>query len=390
MLVLLYPGSFCFGFLLAFTLNWLALIPWRRSAGMHWTQRARLLYPAGVSARLNNWLIPASMGFFCFNLNRDINYFMIGSLAFLGATLAGFLFSREVHPHLNFSLWLRLVAAALFLFFAGWLVLVAAIFYMPANFGLTTWIIAGAVLVFLLLLHFGLNIRLLRCFGVLQPATEKLNTLVAEVSLKMRVPVQATWILSTYVGNAAAFPLARQLIFTDKLLEILSDEETKTVCAHELGHLSESRLTLLVRGLAACAFYPLIFTRPLSSCPGIGDTSFCILLIGSILLLLSGIRVGRAMEKRADKMAVENKVDGIVYARALARLYENSQSPAVMPRRSGKVHPDLYDRMIAAGVTPDFPKPEPPSRRAWTSYVLWGSLIFFPILFLALRIVFFS
>ena len=33
-------------------------------------------------------------------------------------------------------------------------------------------------------------------------------------------------------------------------------------------------------------------------------------------------------------------------------------------RQAGKrtVHPSLYDRMIAAGVTPDYPRPAPPSR----------------------------
>ena len=47
--------------LLAMTLNWLALIPWRRSRGAHWTERARRLYPARVGAAWNLWLIPASV-----------------------------------------------------------------------------------------------------------------------------------------------------------------------------------------------------------------------------------------------------------------------------------------------------------------------------------------
>jgi hypothetical protein len=70
------------------------------------------------------------------------------------------------------------------------------------------------------------------------------------------------------------------------------------------------------------------------------------------------------MEIRADKAAIENQLDTAVYARALAHMYEANQMPAVMPRRSLGPHPDLYDRMLEAGLTPDFPKPSPPKRRA--------------------------
>jgi hypothetical protein len=49
-----------------------------------------------------------------------------------------------------------------------------------------------------------------------------------------------------------------------------------------------------------------------------------------------------------------------VRARALARLYEDNLIPAVLPGR-GRTHPDLYDRLLAVGVQPDFPRPTAPS-----------------------------
>jgi hypothetical protein len=71
------------------------------------------------------------------------------------------------------------------------------------------------------------------------------------------------------------------------------------------------------------------------------------------------------MEKRADEAAVGYQLDASIYAQALARLYEANQMPAIMPRRWFVApHPDLYDRMLAAGLTPDFAKPLPPRRRA--------------------------
>jgi hypothetical protein len=81
------------------------------------------------------------------------------------------------------------------------------------------------------------------------------------------------------------------------------------------------------------------------------------------------------METRADKIAVENQVDAAVYARALERLYLTNQMPAVMLRRSSRIHPDLYDHMIAAGVTPDYPRPEPAKGLSWTSRVMFCLLI---------------
>jgi hypothetical protein len=43
--------------------------------------------------------------------------------------------------------------------------------------------------------------------------------------------------------------------------------------------------------------------------------------------------------------------------------------PAVMPTRR-TTHPDLYDRLLAAGVEPDFPKPAKPSKISWPATVL--------------------
>ena len=54
-------GSFRVAFLLAWGLNWFALIPWRRSVGKHWTERARLPFPARRSSRLNPFLIATNL-----------------------------------------------------------------------------------------------------------------------------------------------------------------------------------------------------------------------------------------------------------------------------------------------------------------------------------------
>jgi hypothetical protein len=61
----------------------------------------------------------------------------------------------------------------------------------------------------------------------------------------------------------------------------------------------------------------------------------------------------------------------------LARVYEDNLIPAVLPQ-TGRSHPDLYERLLAAGVQPDFPRPKPAQPNAvhgWILAMLFGVLI---------------
>lgn len=80
-------------------------------------------------------------------------------------------------------------------------------------------------------------------------------------------------------------------------------------------------------------------------------------------------RLGHAMEIRADKIARTYEGEPGVYARALARIYEDNLVPAVTERL--QTHPHLYDRLVSAGVTPDHPRPEPADDRSLLRYFLW-------------------
>jgi Zn-dependent protease with chaperone function len=298
----------------------------------------------------------------------------------LGALLGVYPLSREIHPEIRFMSWLHLVASSLLLLFGFWAVLFLGVVAMPENFGPLTWAIAGGVLLLLVAFLLGLGIRVMRWLRLLKPAPEPLNALVREMSQKMGVPVRSTWVLSTHLSNAVALPMTRQLIFTDKLLSTHPDDEIKAICAHELGHLNEPRKVVFVRALVALALFPLVFINPMNSLPGV-DNGFLLILIPVLILLLVGMRVSRRMEKRADKIAIESEhIKPEVYARALECIYQTNQTPAVMPRRSNKIHPDLYDRMLAAGVTPDFPKPAPAKGLSWLSYLVLAGFFVLPAL----------
>ena len=74
----------------------------------------------------------------------------------------------------------------------------------------------------------------------------------------------------------------------------------------------------------------------------------------------------RRMEVRADVFGSRVLEDKGIYAQALAKLYQANEMPAVMPRKR-MAHPHLYDRMLVAGVSPDFPRSDRPAR--WGTWV---------------------
>ena len=184
----------------------------------------------------------------------------------------------------------------------------------------------------------------------------------------MGVPVRGVWLLNYARSFAFALPYTGDLAFSGRLLERHPDDEVAAICAHELGHLAESKLIISARVFANLAWLvPWLFVKPLVHAFDAG----AIVAIGlaSFLTMFGIRRFSRRLEERADRIAHTNEGETGTYARALARLYEDNLTPAVLPRRR-RTHPDLYDRLLAAGVQPDFPRPARPSSWAVHSVIL--------------------
>ena len=71
-------------------------------------------------------------------------------------------------------------------------------------------------------------------------------------------------------------------------------------------------------------------------------------------------RFTRKAEESADASAKESEASEGTYARALEKIHAASLIPAVLNRNA--THPHLYDRMIKAGITPEYARPAPPSK----------------------------
>jgi predicted Zn-dependent protease len=155
--------------------------------------------------------------------------------------------------------------------------------------------------------------------------------------------------------NAFAFPFGRRIAFTSGCLALLDDDELSAVAAHEIGHLAEPLPVQLARVVLLLAVFPLLVIQLAGLLATIG------LALAVLVLARLFRRIARRMEERADRAALGGADASPVYARALERICQANLMPVVMPGRP--VHPHLYDRLVAAGAAPAYPRPEPPSRR---------------------------
>ena len=371
MSALVFIGVFLASAFCAWGFNRIALVPWRRAAGMHWTERSRRLYPVRKAAAANIFLIPGFIALAHVLLfpHRPGSVIVTACAAWAGALLGNYPFESLLYPWLQFRGWLFFTFTGWLLRLVLWLPIVAAIWLMPNKLGWPAWFIVGGVAVLVTAFNCGAGLWLGRLLRLVQSPPERLQHIVTATAGRMQVRVRKLWLLRGPTANAVAFPTTHELVFTERLLAVCTDDELAAICGHELGHLTESVWTVAGRLLAALALLPWIFVRPVmeSKTPYV----MIVLVLTSLLILWLGRRLARRMEVRADHVAVTHS-DPVIYTRAMEKVYEANQIPVVMPGKR-QIHPHFYDRMLAAGVTPAYPRPAPPSQ--WLYRVTLAALI---------------
>lgn len=339
--------------------NWTGLIPWRAAASAHWTERARLLWPARTTAASGVFLVPGILV-----LAQGVllpegaeGWIVDGIAAMVGAILAVYFFDREVYPALGFRKWWHQFLISLGFQFGVVAPFVAASLLMPATFGVGTLLVAAGYLIAHFVIQWGFLLRYLRWVKYLRPAEPRLQEVVDATAARLGIRVRATWQMSSSQANAFAMTATGELLFTDRLLEICNDDEIDAICAHELGHLSESKAALAGRLLTSLTAFPLIFILPfLYRFQMLGAV---MLLAATLSILAFGRWLSQQLERHADTVASTDQVNEGIYAMALEKLYRENQIPAVNTSNNA-THPHLYDRMQAAGITPGYPRPEKP------------------------------
>ncbi|MHB8417834.1 MAG: M48 family metalloprotease [Myxococcales bacterium] len=206
----------------------------------------------------------------------------------------------------------------------------------------------------------GGQLRLARLLGVPLDPSAKLRAALERATAGAAVHPRFVAELRLGVFNALALPLGGALVVSRELVDLLDEDELAAVCGHELGHLAEPRSMSLFRAavnttlLGACVLAPpLLLTRRWAALAGLGAVFLAV-----VLLFRPRARVA---EVHADETAHRGPHASGVYARALEKIYRANLVPAVMAGRR-QAHPHLYDRLLADGVTPNWPRPAPPSK----------------------------
>ncbi len=347
----------------------LSLGPWRRSAGQHWTERARLL----ASARQANGSI--IIGFLVTAVVAWKHWFPGGNPAaavmavLVGLMLGGYPSVREYLPRTTFWPWLRRVTVTLATTLGMFGPVIWLMITMPKTMDAEAWTWACAGIAWVLIVQTGIWIPLSeKLFPSCKnhPGRPRLERAVQAATAVSGVKPRHVWLDDSPLANAMALFYVRAVLATTRLMEVLNDEELHIVLLHEMAHLRESRAVRALRLLGTAPWLLMIFINPIiHQWRGFG-------VLGLMLVLMGVQRIVRKlsvrMEEQADRASVADSTDPKVYARALEKIYEANQTPAVL---RGKVHthPHLYDRLLQAGLEPDYPRPAPPPLMAWPGWI---------------------
>jgi Zn-dependent protease with chaperone function len=202
--------------------------------------------------------------------------------------------------------------------------------------------------------------------GVARPCRNSLQAIVDRTAERCGFAPPEVYEIDVNVANAWAFPTTGKIYLTRKIVEALTPDEIETVLLHETAHLQESRGEVALR-LAPWAVYMLL-TLTIGVVNDFGLSGVAALLGVIAITSRFARRTSNRLEIKADGFASRCLTSPEIYARALETIYRLNFVPAVIG--GSTTHPDLYDRMLAAGATPGYARPRRPSR--WRAPVAIG------------------
>jgi Zn-dependent protease with chaperone function len=340
----------------------------RLPADAHWSERARVGFPART--RLVSWAVTATLLVamawvlwlgrltpIAIAITPAVAVLLVTSIAV--ARVGRLVAPRRPRPSA------RGLVGMLAMGWGAVVVLVVGVAASPPDFSPRTWLQTAAVAALVLAWSAGFPARLAAAVRLFAPAPPHVAEIVARSAARAGIAPPPTSVAELPMANAFALVVARRLVLTRALVEELDPEALEAVIDHEVGHLLEPRGVVLVRVASSLALVPLVLVRPMLGAHGLSGAAA--LAAGAGVVILASAFLRRRLEHAADAHAHGAHGDvgeprGVVYARVLERIYELNGIPAVLRGPLGG-HPSLYDRMRAAGAEPSFARPEPPPRR---------------------------
>lgn len=208
--------------------------------------------------------------------------------------------------------------------------------------------------------------------GVARPGDARLTHLVNEAAAEAGVEPPRVVIVDSHATNAAAFPTRNLVIFTQRLLDELDDDEVKAIAFHEIAHLHEKWSVTRLRQIGLLGYLPFLAVKPL-----VGTALWALpaAMLGTVAIGFVLRRVNRTEEERADHAAIEASHASQALATGLLKAHRAGLMPTVV---RGDPHGTLEERMQRAGVEPEF-EPVPPRSpiRGVVGAALLGGLVVF-------------
>lgn len=215
---------------------------------------------------------------------------------------------------------------------------------------------------------------LLKKVGLLVPASQAIQDLSHQCAKEAAIKLNEVCELRWSSANAFAFIFSDSIALTTRFLETSPIENIRAILFHEFGHLAESRMEKVLRIVPSFLFVILSFYQYLKNV--VGENKYFLFLALSLVVIFALRLRSLRLEKKADAFGARFEKEKGAYAKALERIYEVNLIPAVLGRRRG-THPHLYDRLLASGYAPDYPRPKAPSFwRARLPLLLLFSIIF--------------
>jgi len=355
---------------------------------VHWTERARLAYAAGSAVIWLAGVLPpaaAMVGEVGLQLLAPrLQSWMLGFCATWVATLAGVMTARYQWlrtlwgPRVTLRSWLAGCLVLLLAIMPHFLIAVVILFVMPETPNARSVVTFGGGILAVTFFGLGGGVLLLRLLGVVGPAPPTIRMMVEQLAQAMKVRGQVkVFELEWAQVNAVAWGLYRAVGFSRPLLEVMTEDEVRAVAAHELAHLLEPRWVRAVRVAHMFSYLPVVLV--IKYCGTWGLPAGYLL---ATAIFLGYKRFTHRMEQRADRVESEAIADANAYMRSMIKLHEANVHPAVMP--GSQTHPHLYDRLLAAGIQPDFPRPMAPSLRKPLLATLLAAILTVVLMFVIL------
>lgn len=340
----------------------LTKIRWKWSIGKslssesHWTQKARILFTARMDASSLVIIFPVTIVIISllprFSSHEvtpktlKLLWFCTISL-FVCITVSAKIL-RRYHTTPPMST-VKSMCSSLFLLYPNLtvaLIFIAISPFVSKSF-LWLWLISFAAVTWLALTKWSLPLA--KWCGVLTPAPQ-LQTMIPDNSI-------ATYFFYHKTASAFALIFSNAICVSEKLYGLLDDKQMRSIMAHEYQH--HQKHNKIARAFICSPAFILVGGYKIFSLHNIKLYWIIPLIFLLATIKNAAMKIFLREEKEIDDF-VSKAMDNKAYAQALEAMYKENLVPAVMAKNT--THPHLYDRMLDAGVTPDFPRPQPPEK----------------------------